>query len=164
MKISKRDSVVNIGDCCICPIDGCIVQNLTDGSGEDIVEQYLFSTCTVDACLNIKNDSIYCDPTESDPAVTNPIANPIILAQLLGPSSNGNCTPIGPVVQIDPGQMKSLLGKNVCGLQISGMENPECLTTGGCSRGGPGMTCNEVRGNYNGTIRMIPNSPICNCP
>ena len=142
-----------------CPISGCIVQNCLDADGNPIIEQYVMSTNVVDICIDIKNNSIYCDPQRVG-GLTNLIENCTIVARLLSPKGK-----IVKEIKVLPGQRKSMLATSVSTLEIEGIQ---AETVGSCnippgtcdlSRQNLPPTCNRVSGSYEGTIILRPDSP-----
>lgn len=123
------DCIVTVNECCLCEIDGCIVQDCDAGE-----EQYVFSNTNVDICINIKNDACReFDGTNCE------FCNCDFTATL---KNQANISIVGPV-RIKPGQKKPLIGKQVNKLII----------TGDPSTGNPDF--NGVRGSYNGAVRLV---------
>ncbi|WP_160647034.1 hypothetical protein [Chengkuizengella marina] len=144
-----------------CPISGCIVQNCLDADGKPIIEQYVVSTNIVDICIDIKNNSIYCDPQRTG-GLTNLIENCTIIAKLLSPKGK-----IIKKIKVFPGQKKSMIARGVCTLEIEG---EQAMVVGSCkvppdtcdlSMQNLPPTCNRVSGSYEGTIIMSKNYQEC---
>jgi len=139
------DCIVTVNECCLCEIDGCIVQDCDAGQ-----EQYVFSDTNVDICINIKNDAVrefiasdgstvICASSGGVCAGDPEFCNCDFTATLLNTAGG---TVLGPIT-IKPGQKKSLIAKQVSQLIITGV---------------PGTGCNVfngVRGSYNGTVRLV---------
>ncbi|MGM7681036.1 hypothetical protein ACSVDA_02675 [Cytobacillus sp. Hm23] len=166
-KTAKGDCNISIEDCCLCEINGCIVQDCIDpNTMMPVVDQYECSTCAGDWCINIQNDSIYCDPNNPG-SNNNQIENCTIIARLLSPTGD-----VVKEIRVFPGQKKSIIAKNVCALEIQG---EQASFVNSCVDGAPNdvcvnimpnsiqPTCNQVRGSYEGTVRMLANPPACNC-
>lgn len=151
---------VTVNECCLCEIDGCIVQACDAGD-----EQYVFSDTDVDVCINIKNDAVHefsrCVVVVDPPSITfTETFCPPICDDPNDPDNQPNTPPefcncefdatllnaagatvLGPI-RIKPGQKKSLIAKGVSQLFITGVTS-----------GDPNY--NGVRGSYNGTARLV---------